>query len=54
MNVIDNKKDVQEYKISEKYKVGQMIYHPIFKDNGIIIKKKEDEIGKIEENNRTF
>ena len=30
MNVIDNKKDVQEYKISEKYKVGQ-IYQPKIK-----------------------
>lgn len=38
--------DLKNYSLSDKYKVGEMIYHPVFDDTGKVIRKTRSYSGK--------
>jgi hypothetical protein len=39
---------MKEYSHSDTYRVGQKIYHPVFKDTGKVIRKKKSHTGNFE------
>ena len=45
--MIDIREDIREYRASDKHRVGQKIYHPIFEDVGEIIKREKSPSGNM-------
>jgi len=41
------KEDIQEYRTSDKHRVGQKIFHPVFKDVGVILKRETNPSGNL-------
>jgi len=44
--IIMESEDIKNYSLSDKYKVGEMIYHPVFDDTGEVIRKMKSYSGK--------
>lgn len=41
------REDIREYRASDKHRVGQKIYHPVFKDVGVIVKRDISPSGNV-------
>lgn len=41
-----NKEEAREYKLTEEFKVGETIFHPLWKDYGVILERKRSGGGK--------
>jgi hypothetical protein len=39
--------EVREYRASDKHRVGQKIYHPVFEDVGEIVKREKSPSGNM-------
>jgi hypothetical protein len=39
--------NIKKYSLSDKYRVGQKIYHPVFKDIGKVIRRRKSRTGNL-------